>query len=91
MSELIEGFQSLDNDLVLSFPVIRALKRPEGRAPSECSVRSEIFVATRATPFPSPSGRHIPLLTELETLFDFGCCNYAASDGAENESQRGHW
>jgi hypothetical protein len=28
------------------------------------------------------------LLTELETLFDFGCYNYAAPDGAENESQR---
>jgi hypothetical protein len=44
-------------------------------------------------PFPrakdtTPSGRHIPLLTELETLFDFGCCNYAATDGTENESQR---
>ena len=32
---------------------------------------------------PAPSGRHIPLLTELETLFDFGCYNYAAPDGAE--------
>jgi hypothetical protein len=28
------------------------------------------------------------LLTELETLFDFGCYNYAAPDGAEIES---HW
>jgi hypothetical protein len=26
--------------------------------------------------------------TELETLFDFGFYNYAAPDGAENESQR---
>jgi hypothetical protein len=26
--------------------------------------------------------------TELETLFDFGCYNHAAPDGAENESQR---
>jgi hypothetical protein len=25
---------------------------------------------------------------ELETLFDFGCYNYTAPDGAENESQR---
>jgi hypothetical protein len=51
------------------------------------SVRSEIFGVTRATPFPSPSGRHIPVLahghqTELETLFNFGCYNYAAPDGA---------
>jgi hypothetical protein len=23
----------------------------------------------------------MPLLTELETLFDFGCYNYAAPDG----------
>jgi len=37
---------------------------------------------------PAPSGRHIPLLTELETLFDFGFYKYAAPDGAENESQR---
>jgi hypothetical protein len=36
----------------------------------------------------APSGRHIPLLTELETLFDFGFYKYAAPDGAENESQR---
>ena len=35
---------------------MRTLKRPEGRAPVESSVRSEIFVATRATPFPSPVG-----------------------------------
>jgi len=26
--------------------------------------------------------------TNLETLFDFGCYNYAAPDGAENKSQR---
>ena len=45
-------------------------------------------------PFPrarytAPSGRHIPLLTELETLFDFGRYNYAAPDGAlVCESQR---
>ena len=55
-------------------------------------VRSEIFVATRATQFPSPvppssdfgaaGGRHIPLLPELETVFDFGCYKYAAPDGA---------
>jgi len=32
------------------------LKRPEGRAPAESSVRSEIFAATRAAPFPSPVG-----------------------------------
>jgi hypothetical protein len=25
--------------------------------------------------------------TELETLFDFGCYNYAAPDGVENESK----
>jgi hypothetical protein len=39
-------------------------------------------------PFPRasdtvPSGRHIPLLTELEILFDFGFYKYAAPDGAE--------
>jgi hypothetical protein len=34
------------------------------------------------------AGRHLPLLTELETLFDFGCYKYAAPAGAENESQR---
>ena len=34
------------------------------------------------------SPHQIPLLTELETLFDFGCYNYAAPDGAETESQR---
>jgi len=64
------------------------------------SVRRKIFAATRATKFPSPSrlhrisarqaGRHIPLQTELETLFDFEFYNYAAPDGAENESQRRH-
>jgi hypothetical protein len=37
---------------------------------------------------PAPSGRHIPLLKELETLFDFGFYKYATPDGAENESQR---
>jgi len=35
---------------------IRPLKRAEARAPSVSSIRSEIFVATRATPFPSPVG-----------------------------------
>ncbi len=35
---------------------VRALKRPDGRAPSESSVRSEIFVATHATQFPRPVG-----------------------------------
>ena len=33
-----------------------------GRSP----VRSEIFAAAHAAKFPSPVGRHIPLLTELE-------------------------
>jgi hypothetical protein len=46
------------------------------------------FYPSAPTNSPAPSGRHIPLLTELETLFDFGCYNYAAPDGAENESQR---
>jgi hypothetical protein len=27
----------------------------------------------------------MPLLTKLETSFDFGCYNYAAPDGAGNE------
>ena len=31
---------------------------------------------------PAQAVRHIPLLTEIETLFDFGCYNYAAPDGA---------
>ena len=31
---------------------------------------------------------HSPAGAELETLFDFGCYNFGASDRAENESQR---
>ena len=31
---------------------------------------------------PAPSGRYIPLLTELEPLFDLVFYNYAAPDGA---------
>jgi hypothetical protein len=38
------------------------------RAPSESSVRSEIFVATHAANSPTPSGWPIPLLTELEFI-----------------------
>jgi hypothetical protein len=38
---------------------------------------------------PAPSGRHTPLLTELETLFDSGCYKCAGPDGAPVcESQR---
>ena len=72
-----------------------AEKRNDGQG--RRSVRSEIFAVTHVTKFPSPvppssdfggqAGRPIPVLahghqTELETMFDFGCYNYAAPDGA---------
>lgn len=47
------------------------------------------FITVSHKNSPTPSGRHIPLLTELETSFDFGFYKYAAPDGAPVcESQR---
>jgi len=42
------------------------------------SVRSEIFVENHTAKIPAPSGRHIPLLTELENIFGLGFYKYAA-------------